>query len=135
MAYTLGQAAHAAGVSKTTLRRAIDKGRLSANRREDGSYEIDPAELHRVFPNHSDDAGTLARSVTANDTGELRLEIEMLRERLDEKSEAIADLRRRLDESETERRQVQTQLTALLTDQRPLQPAARRGWWRRLRGK
>jgi hypothetical protein len=39
----------------------------------------------------------------------------MLRERLTEKDETIADLRRRLDDSETERRQAQERLTALLT--------------------
>lgn len=53
MPHTLGTAAHTVGVSKSTLRRAIEKGRLSATRRDDGSYEIDPAELHRVFPRPS----------------------------------------------------------------------------------
>ena len=52
MAYTLGQAARAANVSKTTIQRAIKSGRLSASRQLDGSYLIDPAELHRVFPPH-----------------------------------------------------------------------------------
>jgi excisionase family DNA binding protein len=126
MAHTLGEAAKAAGVSKTTLRRAIQSGRLSAIRRHDGSYEIDPAELHRAFPRHSDGSGTLARSVTAIDTGELRIEVEMLRERLVEKDDVIGDLRRRLDQSEVERRQAQERLTALLTDQRPTK---KRGWW------
>lgn len=128
--YTLGTAAAAAGVSKTTLRRAIQSGRLSAIRCDDGSYEIDPAELHRAFPGHSDGAVVLARSVTANDTGELRVEVEMLRERLADKDAVIDDLRRRLDAEAEERRR----LTALLTDQRP-QPAARRGWWPWRRGK
>jgi excisionase family DNA binding protein len=122
--HTLGQAAKVAGVSKTTLRRAIESGRLSATRNDDGSYEIDPAELHRAFPSHSDVGETLARSVTANGTGGLQVEIEMLRERLTEKDETISDLRRRLDDSETERRQAQERLTALLTDQRP-----RRSLW------
>jgi excisionase family DNA binding protein len=126
VAHTLGQAAKAVGVSKTTLRRAIESGRLSATRNEDGSYEIDPAELHRAFPGHSDGAETLARSVTTNNTGGLQVEIEMMRERLAEKKETIADLRRRLDDSEQERRQAQERLTALLTDQRP---AKRRKWW------
>jgi excisionase family DNA binding protein len=85
VAYTLGEAAKAAGLSKTSIRRAIERGRLSATRREDGSYEIDPAELHRAFPGHGDAAVTMARSVTASDTGELRVEVEMLRERLEEK--------------------------------------------------
>lgn len=46
---SLGQAARLAQTSKTTLTRAIKAGRLSATRREDGSYEIDPAELARVY--------------------------------------------------------------------------------------
>jgi hypothetical protein len=95
VAHTLGQAAKAAGVSKTTLRRAIENGRLSASRNDDGSYEIDPAELHRAFPSHSDGSGTMARSVTVNGTGGLQVEVEMLRERLTEKDDVIRDLRRR----------------------------------------
>ena len=46
---TLGQAARLTGTSKTTLTRAIKAGRLSATRREDGGYSIDPAELARVY--------------------------------------------------------------------------------------
>jgi hypothetical protein len=139
LAYTLGQAAKAAGVSKTTMRRAIDRGRVSATRREDGSYEIDPAELQRAFPavpvtpRSGNGSGTMARSVTPSDTGGLRVEVEMLRERLAEKDATIDDLRQRLDRSEDERRQAQERVTALLTDQRP--PAERRGWWRRLFGR
>ena len=127
MAHTLGQAAKAAGVSKTTLRRAIENGRLSASRNDDGSYEIDPAELHRAFPpSHSDGSGTMARSVTVNGTGGLQVEVEMLRERLTEKDDVIRDLRARLDAEAEERRQAQARLTALLTDQRPTRL---RKWW------
>ena len=46
---TLGQAARLAGVDKTTLPRAIKVGRLSATRRDDGGYLIDPAELSRLY--------------------------------------------------------------------------------------
>lgn len=46
---TLGQAARLTGTSKTTLTRAIKGGRLSATRRDDGGYQIDPAELARVY--------------------------------------------------------------------------------------
>jgi hypothetical protein len=50
MAYSLGQAAKAAGISKTSLHRAIQKGRVSAAKNDNGSYEIEPSELHRVYP-------------------------------------------------------------------------------------
>lgn len=48
--YTLGTAAKAAGVSKSTIHRAIKRGTISVRSKSDGGYEIDPAELHRVFP-------------------------------------------------------------------------------------
>lgn len=50
MKLTLGQAAKEAGVSKPSLSAAIKNGRLSAHKNESGSYEIDPAELFRVYP-------------------------------------------------------------------------------------
>jgi hypothetical protein len=48
--YTIGTAARATGKSKSTISRDIDKGKISALKNEDGSYSIDPAELHRVYP-------------------------------------------------------------------------------------
>lgn len=47
--YTLSEAATAVGKNKTTVLRAIRRGRISAERLEDGTYRIDPSELHRVF--------------------------------------------------------------------------------------
>ena len=46
---SLGQAARLAGVGKTTMTRAIKAGKLSANRLEDGSYQIDVSELSRAY--------------------------------------------------------------------------------------
>jgi len=45
---TLVEAARKIGL--TTLARAIKSGRVSVSRKEDGSYEVDPAELARVYP-------------------------------------------------------------------------------------
>jgi excisionase family DNA binding protein len=50
MALSLGQAAKLTGLGKTTITRAIKSGRLSATRLDGGSYQIDPAELSRVYP-------------------------------------------------------------------------------------
>jgi excisionase family DNA binding protein len=47
---TLGQAARLTKLGKTTLARAIKAGRLSATRNDSGTYQIDPAELSRVYP-------------------------------------------------------------------------------------
>lgn len=49
---TLGQAAKEVGLSKPTISEAIKKGKLSA--KKDGhQYQIDPAELFRVWPKGS----------------------------------------------------------------------------------
>lgn len=47
---TLSDAANAAGVAKSTIWRAIKSGRISASRTVTGSYQVDAAELFRVFP-------------------------------------------------------------------------------------
>src|SRR3954452_4421366 len=48
--FSLRQAAQQAKTSKSTILRAIQSGRLSATRTEDGGYAIEPAELFRVYP-------------------------------------------------------------------------------------
>lgn len=50
MKYTAGQAAKATGVATATITRALKSGKISGRKDETGSWEIDPAELHRVFP-------------------------------------------------------------------------------------
>jgi hypothetical protein len=144
MPYTVGQAAKATGKSKPTISRAIKTGAISATRNEDGSYTIDPAELHRVFPSvslSSDETPDLKRSDTPALQVTLQREIELLREMMASKDAVIDDLRNRLDREGEERRK----LTAILTDQRaqaiitpPPEAAvqttaapAKRRWWQR----
>jgi hypothetical protein len=142
MAYTLGEATKATGLSKTSLHRAIKLGRISAIKTENGSYKIDPAELHRVFPiaanrnsSNDHDLGQGRTGEISTETGVLRRELELLREERDRErgqlSEQIDDLKRRLDQAEQERREKDRQLTALLTDQRAeAEEKPRRSWWR-----
>lgn len=65
MGITLGQAAKLTGKGKTTLTRAIQAGRLSATRRADGGYEIDPAELARVYDIRLETPEPVAETVAA----------------------------------------------------------------------
>lgn len=50
MKYSAGQAAKATGKSVPTITRAIRKGLIPAVKTETGGFQIEPAELHRVFP-------------------------------------------------------------------------------------
>jgi excisionase family DNA binding protein len=51
---SLREAAQQARTSKSTILRAIQSGRMSASRTDDGGYSIDPAELCRVYPPRPD---------------------------------------------------------------------------------
>lgn len=128
MSYTLGEAAKAVRKSKTTLHRAIKSGKISASKTDDGSYVIEPSELHRLYPSVT--GGTADAPLLRNDTerqssdlGTLRIRLEMQeKERERERAllqETIADLRE-------DRDKWRQQATALLEDKRP------RGFWRKL---
>ena len=134
MSYSLKEAAEATGKSKPTILRAIQGGKVSAARDANNEWQIEPAELHRVYPPVTE--RTVTRTSPFNDTqhpnsafemGVLSGEVELLREQLTsmnidrererrEASDQINDLRHRLDQSEAERRTTATQLNALLTD-------------------
>jgi hypothetical protein len=130
--YTLGKAALATGKSKTTLHRAITSGKISASRNEDGEYEIDPAELMRVYEIVTPEPQKhieLEQSVTVDETPVLRVEIEGLKQQLVLLKDERDDLRRRLDEDSAERRR----LTLLLTEA-PSMLTPKPSLWKRLFG-
>ena len=130
--YTLGKAALATGKSKTTLHRAITSGKISASRNESGEYEIDPAELMRVYKIVTPDPqkhSEMEQSVTVDETPVLRAEIEGLKQQLALLKDERDDLRRRLDEDSTERRR----LTLLLTEA-PSMHTPKLSLWKRLFG-
>lgn len=124
MKYTLGTAAKATGKSKATIHRAIKGGVLSASRSDDGSYEIDPAELHRVYPPVSSEGSReqeVRRYATPEETGLLRQENDFLKQQLEREREFSQELSRRLDEEAAERRKAADEirrLTLMITDQR-----------------
>ena len=91
---SLGQAAAATGVSKSTILRAIKAHRISAERSDTGDWHIDPAELHRVFPvarpaeqapvHHAMPPDTAATAVLEAQIAGLRDTAELLRRQLDD---------------------------------------------------
>jgi hypothetical protein len=118
--YTLGQAAKATGRSKAGLLNAIRSGRISASRDEKNQWQIDPSELHRVYPLTVRPGVKSEHEQTPLNTSDLTHfhEKSVFLERIiAELENERDDLRRRLDKESEERREAQTKLTALLTHQ------------------
>ena len=135
MAYTLGQAAKAVGMSKTSILRSIKAGRISAGRDEFGQWAIEPCELHRVYPPLMDDTGTgngtEERGVTGGETAlaEASTRAILAEARLSDFKSMLDDIREQRDRWQ----QQAERLAALaITDQRkepaPEQPQS----WRRM---
>ena len=120
------EAAEQVGLTKQAIIKAIRKGTISAVKDESGEWRIEPAELFRVYQAVTIVDGNQPATV---DSAGLHREIAFRDDKLALLQEQVDDLRRRLDESETERRQSQERLTALLTDQRPQPAERRRKWW------
>jgi hypothetical protein len=114
MAYTLGLAAKATGRSKATISKAIATHRISATKNELGEWQIDPSELHRVYP---------PLSSPLNDTVPLRTpEQTAENERLKATVDGLERLCRQIEGERDSLREQNTRLTALLTDQRGKAP-------------
>ena len=100
MGYTLGQAAKATGKDRSTIYRAIKTGKTSAAQNAHGEWDIDPAELHRVYPpkqqvnivRNSEDA-TLSNTDLVIENRELKAKLEAANERDHLKDQVIDDLK------------------------------------------
>lgn len=134
MQYSANQAAEATGKNVATITRAIKAGKISATKDASGAWQIDGAELSRIFPLRTQslqtpymqkDANPAQRQDPSEDNA-LREELAALRERvkagdrlLEERANHIADLQKRLDRAED--RLAIAAPTASLTK--------RRSWW------
>jgi len=120
---SLRQAAEQGGVSKSTILRAVQKGKLSAGRTDDGGYAIEPSELMRVYGDKaaqriSTDAK--GQHAPTNDAAAMQAQIDGLKAQVDLMRESLDDLK-------TQREGWQKQAEAsqrLLSDSRP-----RRRWF------
>lgn len=143
MAYTLGEAAKATGISKASISRAIASGRISAAKKDDGSFSIEPVELHRVYPPKSAVPVTQTVSETIRnpsadtrntpDSNVLQARLDAALEQLRDREGTIDDLRHRLDRSDEERREAQARVIGLLAGPGPTE--SKRGFFGRLFGR
>ena len=116
MYYTLGQAAKATGKGKTTIANAIEKGRLSAQKDDIGQYQIDAAELNRVYPVQVTSVPK-PNAVRLGMDSDLLIKIAALEGELKARAEAYNDMKAELS-------RMHTLVTALLPKPETVAPAA-----------
>lgn len=132
MVYTLGDAAKATGKSKATISKAIKNGRISATKDETGTFQIDPAELHRVYPptvsgeRNETPPETQGEQEKFGLIRELQARLEAAHERIADKEAVITDLRE-------DRDKWRQQATSLIADHRIAD--AGRSLWKRILGR
>ncbi len=106
--FTLSQAAQATDKSKSVISKALKNGTLSHVGKDDSGYQIDPAELFRVFPKNAVLERERERSRTPERTGEndpenpslissLEVENKLLHARILDKEERISELKEERD--------------------------------------
>lgn len=129
---SLAQAAALTGKSKSTIARAIKSGRLSAARRADGAFSVDPSELLRVYPDAACSASSAADGGASDAAQRLtqQAEINALRDDLASARQAAAVASALADE----RARALEAAERNLADLRRLLPLAssdapRRRWW------
>ena len=137
MKFTLNGAAKAAKVGKATIARAISSGRMSADKLDDGSYEIDGAELARAFPNvRFDETGETGRGTVSETAAEQpaghpeHSQIMVLRAQLEAERELRRAAERQLEDTRQDRDRWAQQAERLaLLPAPPTDPAPRRGFF------
>jgi hypothetical protein len=160
MYLSLGKAAKEAGVAKSTISKALSSGKLSYREKNSDGYQIDPAELFRVYPKT---ARSDADEPSSNDwqsgqpdaettpySAKFEIRLAGLKSLIAEKDRRITDLeadrvqlredRHRLTENWQEERvrllkllEDQTCTVKLLTDERStLVAKAQRTFWQRV---
>ncbi len=123
MKLTLSQAAKEAKVAKSTISRAIEKGRLSATKDDLGRFLIDPSELFRVFsPQQRNTPET--QQIEQGATG-LERELEHLRSML-------SMMREQLNDTKTDRDHWRDQAKQLAITHDSSDKSST--WWKRLVG-
>jgi len=113
---TFSEAARTAGVSRRTIQRSIQSGRLSAATTATGERAIDTAELLRVFGplRHapSDTPASMSQPVATNDAPDdaMTMLVEVLRDQLQQAQQEKAHLLALLEAEQQARRELETKL-------------------------
>ena len=92
----LSEADRVSGQSKSTIWRAVNSGRLSATRTYTGDYQVDPAELQRVFSLETEGRAT-GGSVKPDATDLKRAETALIQAQIDRLFQVGELIRNELD--------------------------------------
>lgn len=131
MSYTANQAAELTGKNVATITRAIKSGKLSASKDASGAWQIEGAELSRVFPLQAQKLQTPDMQKDAKPTqkemqspdNDLREELATLRERARVQEQLLTDRQDQIADLREDRDRWRAQATGLLTDLRALKDA------------
>jgi hypothetical protein len=124
MGYSIAAAAAAAGLSKTTVLRAIEAGSISGTKNEINEWQVDPTELHHLAELRRLDATVAGRSEV---TGSARGNASPTDPRsVSGRAEAIRSGARLDDMAQAKR------LSGLAISDQKAQQDARTRWWRQV---
>ena len=132
MKFSMKQGAKEAGIAKTTLMNAVKNGKVSAQKNEQGVWEIEASELFRVYPRQDETPSKSSLSTPSNDpqtpnsNSALEVEVKLLRERIGDLQADKESLAGQMEAMRQDHRQTLT----LLESQIP----QRLGFWARLFG-
>ena len=141
MQYSANQAAEATGKNVATITRAIKSGKLSATKDTSGAWQIDGAELSRVYPLRTQSLQNLTMQSDANITqrdkfteaNALREELAALRERDRLKDTLLENYVTQMADLKEDRDKWRQQATNLLASQEAElvvpTPVKHRRWW------
>ena len=128
MKLSASQAAKKTGKSVPTITRAIKSGKISAQKTGSGGYQIDAAELFRVFKSVDDDPnvkGNMSPPDTLTNPGNNTLALRLLQEKVEVLEAALSDAKGERDEWRDQAKR----LAVALPSPEVLSKPQKRRWW------
>ena len=134
MGYTLGQAAEATGKAKSTILKSIRAGRISAQKDAFENWDIQPSELHRVYPKRGEGEQNEQHAAPASEQGnggetakirELEARLEAMAELLNEIKSSRDKTEAQLERERAEAAEWRRTITALLPPPQEQKPDPR----------
>lgn len=140
MNISLSDAAKLVGMSKNGIVKAIKNGKISGQKNIHGQWEVDPAELTRVYkPVETAELVSANKNAPVSDSEPnenmaLKREVELQREQINLLRDQLADAKGREDKI-LKMMEEQIGTMRLISDQRDVKPTIEgRGLWARLFG-